>query len=78
MVVPSFHKTSDVSSFKIFLRFVAVRSFTADSCLLQPTGGVNTTPHTSYFHSELHAHAWLKFGSALITSMLHAHCGRCV
>ena len=37
MVVPSFHKTSDVSTFKIFLRIVAVRSFTADSSLLQPT-----------------------------------------
>ena len=29
---------------------------------------VKTTPHTSIFHSELHAHAWLKFGSALIPS----------
>ena len=54
--------------FKIFSRFVAVRSFTAESSLLQPTGGVNNTPHTSIFHSELHAHAWLKFGSALIPS----------
>ena len=74
--MPSFHKTSDVSTFKIFW-FVAVRSFTADSSLLQPTGGVktggvNTTPHTSIFHSESHAHAWLKFGSALIPS--HVSC----
>ena len=29
--------------------FVGVRSFTADSNLLQPTGGVNSTPHTSPF-----------------------------
>ena len=29
--------------------FVAVGSFTADSNLLQPTGGVNSTPHTSPF-----------------------------
>ena len=29
--------------------FVVVRSFTADSNLLQPTGGVNSTPHTSHF-----------------------------
>ena len=29
---------------------------------------VNTTPHTSYFHIKLHAHAWLKIGSALIPS----------
>ena len=36
LFVPSFHKTSDVSIF--FLKFVAVRSFTADSSLLQPTG----------------------------------------
>ena len=56
-----------------FFRFVAVRSFTVDSCLLQPTGGVNTTPHTSIFHSESHAHAWLKFGSALIPSHLMFH-----
>ena len=26
-----------------------VRSFTADSNLLQPTGCVNSTPHTSHF-----------------------------
>ena len=29
--------------------FVDVDSFTADSDLLQPTGGVNSTPHTSPF-----------------------------
>ena len=29
--------------------FVVVRSFTADSNLLQPTESVNTTPHTSHF-----------------------------
>ena len=29
--------------------FVAVRSFTADSSLLQPTGCANTTPHTVHF-----------------------------
>ena len=46
--MPFLHTTSDVSTFKNF-RFVAVRSFTADSSLLQPTGGVNTTPHTSHF-----------------------------
>ena len=43
-----------------FFWFVAVRSFTADSSLLQPTGGVNTTPHTSHFFIDLHAHAWFK------------------
>ena len=62
-VVPYLHTTSDVSTFKIFFNyfwFVAVGSFTADSSLLQPTGSVNTTPHTSYFLTDLHAHAWLK------------------
>ena len=66
--MPSFHKTSDVSTFKIFFKkFVAVRPFTADSSLLQPTGCVNTTPHTSNFRTNLHAHAF-KFGSALVPS----------
>ena len=32
----------------------------ADRSLLQPTGSVNTTPHTSHFLVQLHAHAWLK------------------
>ena len=41
--------------------------FTADSSLLQTTVCVNTTPHTSIFHDS-HAHAGLKFGSALIPS----------
>ena len=40
----SFHKISDVSTFKFFFGFVAVRSFTANSGLLQPTESVNTTP----------------------------------
>ena len=43
---------------------VAVRSFTADSSLMQPTGGVNSTHLTrhmfSLFHICLHAYAWLK------------------
>ena len=43
-----------------FFQFVAVRSFTADSSLLQPKGGVNTTLHTSHFLVQLHGHAWLK------------------
>ena len=33
----------------IFFEFVVVGSFTADSNLLQPTGSVNSTPHTSPF-----------------------------
>ena len=33
--------------------FVVVRSFTVDSNLLQPTGGVNSTPHTSHFHVDM-------------------------
>ena len=35
-------------------------------------GGVNTTPHTVHFSQWLHAHAGLKFGSAL-THPIHAH-----
>ena len=35
--------------FSSFFDFVAVRSFTADGGLLQPTGGVKTTPHKSIF-----------------------------
>ena len=31
--------------------FVAVGSFTADGGLLQPTGGVKTTPHKTIFRS---------------------------
>ena len=37
-----------------FFKFVVVRSFTADSNLLQPTGGVNSTPHTSHFLLDSH------------------------
>ena len=57
--MPFLHTTSDVSTFNIFW-FVAVRSFTADSSLLQPTASVNTTPHTSHFFADLYAHAWFK------------------
>ena len=35
--------------FQDFLNVVAVRSFTADGSLLQPTGCVNTTHHTFIF-----------------------------
>ena len=49
---------------KIFCLFVAVGSFTADSSLLQPTGGVNSTHLTrhmfSLVHICLHAFALLK------------------
>ena len=34
--------------------FVVVRSFTAESNLLQPTEGVNSTPHTSHFVVDTH------------------------
>ena len=46
-VVRFLHKAAQKWHFERF--FVVVRSFTADSNLLQPTGGVNTTPHTSHF-----------------------------
>ena len=47
--------------FQVFFifQFVAVRSFTAYSSLLQPTLCVNTL-HTSHFLTDSHAHAWLK------------------
>ena len=41
------HKVAQKLHFASFL--VVVRSFTADSNLLQPTGCVNSTPHTSHF-----------------------------
>ena len=34
--------------------FFVVRSFTADSNLLQPTGSVNSAPHTSHFLVNSH------------------------
>ena len=38
------------ATFTIFaFYFVAVGSFTADDGLLQPTGGVKTTPHKTIF-----------------------------
>ena len=43
---------SEVTLCKIF--FVVVRSFTAESNLLQPTGSVNSTPHTSHFLVDIH------------------------
>ena len=67
-----FTQTSDESTFKIFW-FVAVRSFTGDSSLLQPTVCVNTTPHTSHFLTELHAHAWLKSCVCHARIMCHPH-----
>ena len=48
----------------MFLLFVAVRSFTADSSLLQPTGWCEQhTSHVKFSRVSphyLHAHAWLK------------------
>ena len=35
-----------------FFEFAVVRSCTADSNLLQPTGSENSTPHTSHFLVE--------------------------
>ena len=70
--MPFLHTTSDVSTFKFF-QFVAVRSFTADSSLLQPTGSVNTTPHTSHFFTDSHAHAWLKLRVCRAHIMCHPH-----
>ena len=57
----------------IFLRFVAVRSITADNSLLQPTGCVNTTPHTVHFHSNLHAYTHTHGSSLGPHSFHHMH-----
>ena len=53
--MPSFHKISDVWTFKIFLRFVAVTSLTADRSLLQPTVCVNNTSYV-HFSCVIHMH----------------------
>ena len=44
-------QTSDFHDFFIVLYFVAIGSFTADGGLLQPTGGVKTTPQKTRFRS---------------------------
>ena len=51
-VVRFLHKAAQKWHFAIF--FVVVRSFTADSNLLQPTEGVSCTPHTSHFLVDSH------------------------
>ena len=56
-----------------FLQFVAIRSFTADRSLLQPTDSVTTTLHTSHFLTESHAHAWLKSCVWRAHTMCHPH-----
>ena len=64
---------SEVTLCKIF--FVVVRSFTADSSLLQPTVCVNITPHTSHF-SLIYTHtrgSCRKFGVRTSHSMCHLH-----
>ena len=71
-VVPFLHTTSDVSTFKFF--DVAVRSFTADSSLLQPTGleGEHHTSHVAFL-VQLHAHAWFKSSVCRAHVMCHPH-----
>ena len=44
-------QSETLTSFFFLKKNVVVRSFTADTNLLQPTGGVNSTPHTSHFHA---------------------------
>ena len=51
-VVRLLHKAAQKWQFARF--FVVVRSFTGDGNLLQPTGGVNSTHHTSHFLVDLH------------------------
>ena len=51
--------------------FVAVRSFTADSSLLQPTESVNSTPHTSHFLTF--SHLMTRTRVAQVISLACAH-----
>ena len=51
------HKAAQSDTLTSFFeKNVEVRSFTADSNLLQPTGAVNSTPHTSHFLAPACAH----------------------
>ena len=60
-----------------FFHSTGKESHTTDQKL--PKDLVNTTPHTSYFHIESHAPAWLKFGSALTHPIpSRVSCERCV
>ena len=43
-----------------FAKFISLYSDRLHSSPLQPTGGVNSTSHTSHFLVEWHVHAWLK------------------
>ena len=54
-----------------FFKFVAVRSFAADSSLLQPTGGVSTTRHTS--HVLTFSHLNTRTCVAQVISLTCAH-----
>ena len=66
-----------VAFWQVFLKFVVVRSFTADSNLLQPTGCVNRTPsHVTFSRICMHSFQcrtrhWLKM-FVRITSCHHA------
>ena len=54
---------------------VVVGSFTADSNLLQPTGGVNSTPHTSPFSRSQRMMCYTTLAQVfvrVIPSMCHA------
>ena len=42
-------KAGGAHEYNYVFQFVVVGSFIADSNVLQPTGGVNSTPHTSLF-----------------------------
>ena len=56
--------------------FVVVRSFTADSSLLQPTGCANSTPHKSHF--LMFAHWMPRTRVAQVVSLACAHHMPCV
>ena len=63
--LPKSFRSETLQDFLFVLLFVAVRSFTADSSLLQPTRGVNSTPHTSHFLVFLRTYYTHMRGSSL-------------
>ena len=50
------HQETQSGNFDNIFKFVVVKSFTADSNLLQPTGGWTKHPHTSHFLALACAH----------------------
>ena len=76
-VVPFLHTTSDVSTFKNFFSLLQLDRLQLTVVCCNRREGVNTTPHTSYFLTDSHAHAWLKMRVCCphITCHVSSSCG---